>query len=425
VPLRIRVLAVSAKDSHHIDMRFCHSLFSLPRHTASRVGFLCCCFLILACTLRAEDKEKDTVTLTSGEHLIGKLVKVVSGTVTFHSDALGVVTIPIAKVKTLHAASFAILAKNQKVTPRTAKDQIPVGTITVENNQITLVPSKAPIAPEPPAPSPVPVKQLQTIVDAKSLQQELQGEHSFLYGWTGSVTLGATIVNATNNSQTYTGAITAVRNIPAVPWTTPVSKTTFDASGTYGLAKDPQIVSSTGAILQYPSVTKTDILHGDAEYDRYASPRFFVLFNSSADHNFGNGLELQQAYGTGVGWSILQYPNNTFDLKLGLQYLEQQFYNGITSGLGTPNENLLGLSSTETWMRTFPRSVKFTESLTLTPTLNVIQASSAVANATLALPVYKKINFSLNSTDNYIGDPAEGYRRNSFQFTAGVTYVVK
>lgn len=407
-------------------MQFCHSLFPLLRRSALRKGFLCCCFLILVCTLRAEDKEKDTITLISGEQLIGKLVKVVSGTVTFRSDALGVITVPIAKVKTLHANSFAMLAKDQKITPRSAKDQIPIGTLALENSEIRLTPAASATTLQSPssAPRSVPVKQLGTIVDATSLHRELQGEHNFFYGWTGSVTLGTTIANATNSSQTYTGAVTAVRNIPTVPWTTPLNKTTFNASGTYGLAKDPEIVSGA-TIIQYPSVTKTDILHGDAEYDYFTAPRFFVLFNASADHNFGNGLELQQAYGTGVGWSILQRPNNTLDLKIGLQYLEQQFYNGITSGLGTPNENLIGLSGTETWTRTFAHGIKFSEYLTLTPTLNVIQASSAVANATLALPVYKKINVSLNSTDNYIGDPAEGYRRNSFQFTAGITYIVK
>lgn len=405
-------------------MRFRHFPFPLLRRMTSRYSLFCILFLLLIYSAQAEDK--DTLTLTSGEQLIGKLVKEVGGNITFHSDALGVVTIPVAKVKSLHARPFAVVAKGQKISPHSAGDQVPAGTIVLEDNKVKFTPENSTTAAQSPstAPQTVPVKQLETIIDTKSLYRELQGERNFLYGWTGSVTLGTTVVNATNSSQTYTGAITAVRTIPTVPWTTPISKTTFDASGTYGLAKDPEIISG-GTILQYPSVTKTDILHGDAEYDHYATPRFFVLFNASADHNFGNGLELQQAYGTGAGWSILHRPNNTFDLKLGLQYLEQQFYNGITSGLGTPNENLIGLSGTETWTRTFPHNIKLSEYLTLTPALNVIQASSAVANTTLAVPVYKKINVTLNSTDNYIGDPAQGYRRNSFQFTAGVTYVVK
>jgi len=192
------------------------------------------------------------------------------------------------------------------------------------------------------------------------------------------------------------------------------------------LAKDPQI-SSGGVIVQYPSVTKTDILHGDAEYDHYLLPRFYWLVDASADHNYGNGLQLQQAYGGGVGWTVVQRPNTTLNLKVGPQYLEQQFYDGIYSSLGTPDQNLIGLAMAETWNKNFGHNhnLKFMESMTLTPTFNFVQAYSGVVTAALAVPVYKKINVSLNSTDNYLGDPAQGYRRNSFQFTAGVTYVVK
>lgn len=425
-------------------MHFCPSLPLLLRRTAARTAFFCCCLALLEHAGYAQDKTgpgkkpappKDTLTLTSGEQLIGKLVKEASGNVIFQSDALGAVTIPIAKVKTLHASPFAVVAKGEKMKPRIAQETIPAGAVTIENNQVTLTPAAstasstaaldhAPVASAPAAASTIPVKELVTIADTKSLYGELKKEHSLLYGWTGSVTLGTTIVNATDSAQTYTGAITAVRTIPVVPWTTPISRTTFNASGTYGLAKDPEI-DSGGVIVQAPSVTKTDILHGDAEYDHYLSPRFFWLVNASADHNFGNGLQLQQAYGGGVGWTVLQKPNDTVSLKVGLQYLEQQFYDGIYSSLGTPDQNLVGLAMTETWSRNFAHNLKFSENMTLTPTFNYVQGYSGVVNATLAVPVYKKINVSLNSTDNYLGDPAQGYRRNSFQFTAGVTYVVK
>jgi len=263
-----------------------------------------------------------------------------------------------------------------------------------------------------------------TLIDAASFHRELQGERNLLYGWTGSVTVGATLVEATNSAQTYTGSVTAVRAIPTIPSLPPVSKILFDLKGTYGLAKDPEIVSG-GTILQYPSVTKTDILHGDTEYDKYISPRVFGSVNASADHNFGNGLELQQAYGGGLGWSVVNNPKNSFVVKADLQYLEQQFYNGITSPLGTPDENLVGLALNETWNRNFAHNIKFNENVTLTPTFNVVQAYSAAANANFVFPVYKKLNFTLSSTDNYLGDPPQGYLRNTFQLTAGATYVLK
>ena len=149
------------------------------------------------------------------------------------------------------------------------------------------------------------------------------------------------------------------------------------------------------------------------------------MVNASADHNFGNGLQLQQAYGAGLGWSIIKAPKEGFDIKATLLYQQQQFYNGVESGLGTPSVNLIGADLNESWSRTFAHNVKFNEYVTLTPTFNIERAYSAVANANFVFPVYKRLNFTLSSTDNYLGDPPEGFRRNSFQFTAGITYVVK
>ena len=180
-----------------------------------------------------------------------------------------------------------------------------------------------------------------------------------------------------------------------------------------------------GDVYQGASISKTDILHGDTEYDRYLSSSIFGLVNASADHNFGNGLQLQQSYGAGFGWSPLKAPKNTFDFKGGLQYEQQQFYNGLASGLGTPSINLITGFVNESWNRTFAHNIKFNEYITLTPAFNIVQAYSAVGSASFVFPIYKRLNFTISSTDNYLGDPPEGFHRNSFQFTSGVTYVIK
>ncbi len=147
------------------------------------------------------------------------------------------------------------------------------------------------------------------------------------------------MVESTNSAQTYTGSVALVRAIPTSYWLPSASKTILNLSGTYGLARDAQIVSDD-TVLQPASVTKTDILHGGAEYDKYVSPTFFALVNASADHNFGSGLQLQQAYGGGLGWSVLNNPKSNLDLKAAMQFEQQQFYNGSSSRFGTPTDNL-------------------------------------------------------------------------------------
>jgi hypothetical protein len=360
----------------------------------------------------------DSIVFVNGDQLTGKLIGVVAGTVTFHSDILGDVTIPVAKVKSLHAGrQFAAIEKNQHITRKTVGERVPIGSIDVEHDTVHLKPPQA-------DEKSFPLSQTSSLVDADLFHRELHNEVDPFYGWTGSITLGATLVTATNSAQTYTGAVALVRSIPTTAWLPPQSQTTLNLSATYGLAKDSQIVSG-GNEFQAASVSKTDIKHGDAEYDKYFSQDLFGLVSASADHNFGNGLQLQQSYGAGVGWSLLRAPKNTLDIKASLLYEQQQFYNGLTSGLGTPDVNLVGAALSENWAHTFAHGVKINEYITLTPTFNVVKAYSGVANANLVFPVYKKLNFTVSSTDNYLGDPPQGFKRNSFQFTAGVTYILK
>ena len=388
--------------------------FTLARH----IAWTCACALLFLWANQTHAETPDTITFSDGEQLAGKLISVLGGTVTFHSEVLGNVTVPLEKVKTMNTAHpFAAVEKNQRVTRKTAVEQIPVGSIALKNSSVNVSPPNA-------AEKSFPESQIASLVDATTFHREIQNESDLLYGWGGSITLGASLVDATNSAQTYTGAVALIRSIPTIAWLPPASKTTLNLSGTYGLAKNPEIISN-GGIFQAASTSKTNILHGDAEWDKYLSPVIFGLVNASADHNFGNGLQLQQAYGAGLGWSIIKQPKETFDVKATLLYQQQQFYNGLESGLGTPSVNLIGADLNESWSRTFAHNVKFNEYITLTPTFNVVRAYSAVGNANFVFPVYKRLNFTLSSTDNYLGDPPEGFRRNSFQFTAGITYIVK
>jgi hypothetical protein len=360
----------------------------------------------------------DTITFINGDQLTGKLGKVVYGTVSFHSDVLGDLSIPLTKIKTMHTAeAFAAGSKQQHLTKKNVAEQLPTGKIALEGGTLKVLLPEGKVRE-------FPAKDIGFMLDEPAFQRELHNESDFFYGWYGTATLGATLVKGTNSAQTYTGAIALVRAIPTIAGLPAGSKTILNLSGTYGLAKDPLIVSGDD-VFQTPSVTKTDILHGDLEYDKFFSPMVFGLTNGSADHNFGNGLQLQQSYGAGVGWGILRTPQNDLAVRAILQYEQQQFYNGLTSGLGTRTENLVSASIGEIWSRTFPHNVKFSEYVTLNPTFNVVRAYSAVAGASFVFPVYKNLNFSVSTTDNYLGDPPEGFLRNTFQFTSGITYTLK
>ncbi len=388
-------------------------------------GVMLACFACIGLTtggvrLYAADQKTpsaatpDVIVFTNGDQLTGKLLRVVDRTVSFHSDIAGDISVKQDKVKSIQSAQqFAVIRKGQKVSPKTPPADVPQGTVSVADGNVSVSSAAG-------ASRQIPLSDANYLIDEKTFQTEVIREPGFFYGWNGSVTLGATLVQATQTSQTLTGAATLVRIIPSVDWLDPRNKTLFNLSATYGLLTQPFISG-----VQAASSAKTNILHGDAERDQYFSPRAYGLVDASADHNIGSGLQLQQVYGAGAGWTVVKQPRQQFDLKGDVHYEQQQFYNGTNSPNGTPNVNIIGANVTETFLRKLPRGLLFNESVTITPAFNVPRAYSALALANLNFPVYKRLSFTLGSQDNFLNDPPLGFRKNTFQFTAGITYALK
>ncbi len=363
--------------------------------------------LALALPSRAQTKPApDVLVFNNGDQLTGKLVSVVNGTVTFHSDTAGDINVKWDQIKSLRTAQkFAVVQQGQKISRKTPESAVPQGTITVEDQQIQVNGTSA-----------IPEKNAQFIIDQDTYTKEVRGNPSWRRDWVGSVTAGAALVQATQNSRSFTGSATAVRTIPNVSWLDPRNRTTLDFNGAYGSTTQP---SGTTTI-----TTKTNIIHGDAEHDWYVSPRFYFLVDSSWDHNYSQGLSLQQIYGAGAGYTLIKDPRQELDLKFDIHYERQNF--GFTPGVSppvvTPSKDLIGADFGDTYMLKLPHGLLLNQALVVTPAFNQVKAFSAIFTAGLVFPVYKRFAFTVGTVDDYLNDPAVGSKRNSFQFTGGLTY---
>ncbi len=135
------------------------------------------------------------------------------------------------------------------------------------------------------------------------------------------------------------------------------------------------------------AVAKTDIFHADAEYDHYFSPRLYALADTAFDHNFSQGLQLQQIYGAGIGYTVFKQPLQQLDMKAEGHYEKQSLIGDIG------NQNLIGATFGESYRRNLPLKLVFTESGTVDPAFNNTNAYSAQFFAALAVPAYKRLSF--------------------------------
>jgi hypothetical protein len=353
----------------------------------------------------------DVIVFKNGDQLTGKFLREVDGKVTFHSDIAGDVIVGWDKIKSIHSAqNFAVIQKGQTVDRKKPDADIAKGTVEIEEEQVKVTQTVG-------GTKEIPVANAQYMIDQPTYEKEVRRNPGFTYGWNGSVTAGSTVVQATQDSRTFTGAVALVRTVPTVSWLNPRTRATFDFNGAYGTVTQPGTVG-----------TKTNIIHFDAEHDWYLTPRLYALVDSSWDHNYSQGLNWQQIYGGGLGYTLIKSPRQELDLKFDIHFERQTFF--ITPNIEpppplTPSKNLVGANFGDTYMLKLPHGLVFNQGAVITPAFNQSDAWSATGTAALLFPVYHRIGFSLGALDSYLNTPAVGSKKNSFQFTAGVTYSLK
>jgi hypothetical protein len=379
------------------------------RRSISRVLVLGLVALSFVITAKGADTKAgtDVITFVNGDQLTGTVLSESGGTVTFHSDMSGDINVSWEKIKSLRTSeAFAVIRSSDKLRVGSPAPQIPVGPLHVFNDEVSVSGPGREV-------KTIHAKDAAYLVNGESFQKALLHEPGLRQGWAGALTLGASLVQSTQTSRSFNGSLGLVRAMPGVDWLAPRNKSIFNANASYGSVAEPAIGTTPA------SSAKTNILHGDIERDEYLTERFYLLGDASADHNIGSGLRVQQDYGGGVGYSLLKQEKRTLDLKGDIHYERQEFYPpGVL-------QNLIGANIGEIYMEKLGRGLVLNETGVVQPAFNNSSAFTAQVIAGLVFPVYKNLGFTLGTQDNYINNPPGGYKNNTFQFTAGVTYSLK
>lgn len=358
----------------------------------------------------------DTLVLANGDTLHGHFVRAIEGKVVFHSDVLGDLSLSWDQVRELHTAGrFAVLDKNTQLHGRRSEGALPSGAIAVADHAIRIETEGAP------APPPIPVKDTRFILDLPTLDRDIRHQPGLLAGWAGAATAGGTIVSATQHQYTLSGGVNLVRAIPTVDWLNPRNRTSLGFTGSFGKITQPAYVDATGTPVAAVT-TKSAIYHAGAERDEYISSRFYLLGQAAFDHNFSQDLDLQQIYGGGIGWTALRTSRHQADLKATVQYEKQSFLSSSAD-----NQNLFGSTFAASYALHIPL-LTFTQNLSYLPAWNNMHAYSVSEGNTVSFPAYKNLSFSLGTLDSYLNNPPASEpptKRNSFQFTMGLSYAIQ
>jgi hypothetical protein len=347
----------------------------------------------------------DVLVFSNGDKLTGKLDHEAGGSVFFASDNAGTVQVPWAKLKELHTEGpFAVIETGSPVGRKKANLDIPIGTISIDGDTLTVTTQHGT--------QQIPVKSIAYIVDQSTFDKNVNKKQGFTQGITGAITAGASTVNSTQNSVSINSGIVLSRVVPPVTWMPARQRTLLDFNSNYGKVTQPNT----------PTV-KTNILHAGIEEDEYLSPRFYLLEQAMWDHNYSQGLDLQQLYGGGAGFSAIKDTVQELDFTGIVDYTKQAFAASGTAPAYT--NNLIGSSFGDTYIRKFPRKIVFTEIALFNPAWNSPSDYSANVSVGASFPIFKNFGLSVGVIDSYLNDPPPGFEGNSVQFNTGLTYSIQ
>jgi len=375
----------------------------MPRH------FTCVLLISLALVattrLRAQAPAgMDTVTYGNGEKLVGHFDGVSNGAAKFKSDQLGEIAIDLNKLQELHSTEkFAVVRKGVKLHKHETDGNVLRGTITIANKMVQVDPGNGqPVVT-------VAIGDVDDIVEEATYLGAFRSPGIF-HDWKGAIALGVSLVEATQNSTSFNTVIALARVMPPASqnWLPASNRTLIGFSDSYGKVTQP----GTPTVL-------TSIYHAEAERDEYFDSTAIFAFASAAfDHNFSQGLDLQQVYGGGIGWTVLKKPNQTLDLKGSINYERQSFQTP------TLDHSLATSIFAEDYKRTLAHGIAINQQLSISPAWNDLHAYSAYGAVGVVLPIYKRFGFSVNVIDSYLNDPPPGFKTNSVQFTTGISYTL-
>ncbi len=350
----------------------------------------------------AAKREPDVLLFTDGEKLIGTLERSDGNSVVFKSNMAGEITVDWSKIKELHSLQHFAVAKKGVTFGRGQKDvaDVPQGTVSMADETIEI--EEAPPSP----PERVPVADAAYLINEEAFEKALQKPGFFEY-WKGAASFGASLVLATQNDRNFTSNVALVRNIPVESWREPENRTLVNFSSSFGQLNQPN----------QPRV-KTSIFHANVERDEYYRERFYVFVDATFDHNYSQGLDLQQSYGSGIGWTVLKNANEALDLRAEATYVHQQFQDAAQ------NQELFGSIWSEAYKHKFRRNVVLNEQLSISPSWNNLNAYSANANMSLTIPVFKRVGLVIGALDTFLNNPSPGFKKNSFQFTTSASYAI-
>lgn len=349
------------------------------------IGLMMCIAFLAVSAVAA-----DVVTLKSGETLVGAWETVKGGNLTFKSDTLGEVTIPMSKVKSFTTSTPAVIVKTGGSTVRGQLKLLPSGDWQVtQAGQTQIVPAASVIAVMPQA-------TFTALVEHHATPWQ---------DWKGNANFGYALQSGDQQTGTITANVAATRERPEAPIFMRHWRTNYSLLMLFSKVEQDNVEIHSNTI-------STNL-----RQDYLFTPSDFVFVFGQLDHIQAQGIYLRQTYGGGFGHDVIHTSRTIFSVLGGITFVNTKFYTGGPAIQSA--EALFGekLNVALTKRISFNHYFNFYPNLTNTGQYRFDTASN------LAIKLTSRFTANIGLVDLYLSNPTPGNHRNNVAFTTGLGVV--
>ena len=349
--------------------------------------------LLLGTILTAVSASASVVILKNGERVTGTWVNVQGGNLTFTSDTLGQLTIPVGKIKSFAPSKRAVIVRTDHSIVRGQIKLLPSGSWQVnENGRVQVVPAS----------------RVNIIMPESQYTSLIEHTAAPWQDWKGGASLGYSLNRGDQQSNVLSFNVGATRERPETPIFMRHFRTTYN------------LVMLFSKVTQNGSTISSNTLTTNLREDYLFAPNDFVFASAELDHIQPSGVYLRQIYGGGFGRDLIHSSRTTFSVLGGITFVNQKLYTVPPSTAPAPPasqyaELLLG----ENLTMAVTKRIALTHFLNFYP--NLTNTGQYLFNTTtgLAMKLTSRITANANFVDNYLSNPVSGSHKNNVAITLG------
>lgn len=329
----------------------------------------------------------DVVHFENGDQLTGAWLRMVDNKLAFKAEALGDVTIPVARIESLSSEKSAVVLVKSGETFGGELSMTETGEWELRKNGGARRVAAASV---------VAIYPTEVYLPKPEERRTMPWHH-----WKGKGNLGYSLVRGDRDAGTLSVGVNATRRQPELPGLNEKLRTNFFLTMLLANTRTNGIRTSANSIT---SGLRQDFLF---------TPNNFVFALGQLDHIQTQSLDLRQTYGGGLGHDLLRNPRVSLNFLGGMTYVREKFE---TDFRRTSAEALLG----EKLSLNLTERVSFEHYLNFYPNLTDGGEYRVDTTSAFRTRLSSRLSFNTTLTNRILSNPLPDRQKHELVLTTGL-----